>query len=136
MNYSKPHILNFKQVGDFDIGFVTIATASDVVPFSVKRVYWTHHTPIDVIRGKHAHKLTEQVMIAAVGTIWVTLENAKGEIVSFQLSNPSEGLYIPPNYWHTMKYSTNALQIIMASTDYDESDYIREKADFINYWNK
>jgi hypothetical protein len=42
------------------------------------------------------------------------------------LDNPRTGVVIPPFCWHTMQYSHNAVQIAFASTEYDESDYIRD----------
>jgi hypothetical protein len=39
-------------------------------------------------------------------------------------------VYIPPLAWHTMQYSHSAVQLIIASTKFDEVDYIRDYVDF------
>lgn len=136
MKYPQPYFIYFPSAGSADIGFISIAELSRLLPFSVERVFWTYDTPGRVIRGRHAHRTTEQVLIALSGKITVTSENFRGDISTFTLSNPSVGVYLPPNVWHTMRYSKNAVQLVMASSVYSESDYFRDKADFIEYWSK
>ena len=125
-NHPKPHKINFGQIGEVSIGYISINELEKNIPFHVKRLFWTYYTPESVIRGKHAHYETEQVLIAVAGRIIVKLENANGDIKEFVLDTPKEGVYIPPNYWHTMKYSHNAVQLVLASTEYKEEDYIRD----------
>ena len=131
---NKPDLIYFPKAGSREIGYISIAELSHLLPFDIKRVFWTYHTPTNVIRGKHAHKETEIVLIAAVGKVEVTTEDAKGNKEIFVLDDPSIGLYLPPSIWHTMIYSDGALQIALASTSYTESDYLRSKEDFLEYW--
>ena len=45
---------------------------------------------------------------------------------TFSLNRSYYGLYIPKMFWREMyNFSTNSLALIVASTDYDENDYIR-----------
>jgi len=98
----------------------------DFLPFAVKRVFWTYSTPESIVRGRHAHHRTEQILIAVAGRILVTTELPTGEIQTFRLEEPHIGLYIPPRAWHTMQYSPGAVQLVLASHPYDEQDYIRD----------
>lgn len=132
----KPHIIEFGQIGETSIGYISISELTETIPFEVKRLFWTYYTPESVIRGKHAHYKTEQVLIAVSGRIVVKLESANGDIQEHILSSPKEGVYIPPNYWHTMEYSHNAVQLVLASTEYNEKDYIRDYNDFLNFYGR
>lgn len=132
----KPYLIYFPKAGSQDIGYISIAELNSHLPFDIKRVFWTYETPDHVIRGRHAHKETQIVLIAAAGEIIVNLEDCHGNSESFTLNDPSIGVYIPPCYWHTMEYGKNALQIALASTSYVESDYLRYKDEFIKYWSQ
>jgi hypothetical protein len=57
------------------------------------------------------------------------------ELKSFLLDTPYKGVYIPPNVWHTMQYQKDAIQLVFASSQYDEKDYIRDYDDFKKYWS-
>ena len=105
-----------------------------LIPFEVKRIFWTYYTPESIVRGRHAHRATEQVLIAVAGRIIVTTEMPNGELQNFVLESPHVGIYIPPNAWHTMHYSHTAVQLVFASTQYNEQDYIRQYENFRKVW--
>jgi mannose-6-phosphate isomerase-like protein (cupin superfamily) len=128
--FPKPHIIEFPKVGDSALGYISIAEFEKIIPFKVKRTFWTYYTPESVVRGRHAHHLTEQVLIAVAGRIIVNTEMRDGEIMTFVLEKPNQGVYIPPTAWHTMQYSHNAVQLAFASTNYTPSDYIRNFEEF------
>ena len=49
----------------------------------------------------------------------------------FTLNRSYYGLYVPKGLWREMdNFSTNSLAMILSSTDYDESDYIRNYDEF------
>jgi len=123
--YQLPHLITFRKTGEPGQGYINIAELEKDISFPVKRIFWTYDTPESVIRGKHAHYETEQILIAVSGRIVVTTEMGNGEKVSWLLDNPNVGVYLPPNAWHTMQYSENAIQLVLASTLYKEEDYIR-----------
>lgn len=127
---SKPYLLDFPKVGASDIGYISVGEIASSIPFEVKRVFWTYHTPESIVRGRHAHHKTEQVLIAVTGRIVVMTELRDGEIQTFVLDRPDQGIYIPPYCWHTMQYSHTAVQLALASTLYDADDYIRDHTEF------
>jgi mannose-6-phosphate isomerase-like protein (cupin superfamily) len=131
-----PYLIHFPKLGEAEIGYISVAQHEEVVPFDVKRIFWTYHTPESVIRGRHAHYTTEQVLIATAGCIIVTTEQADGVRKSFRLEEPNEGLYIPPHVWHTMQYSRSAVQLVLASSTYSELDYIRDYEKFKQVWGQ
>lgn len=131
----KPHLITFNRIGESQIGFISVADAEENVPFTIKRVFWTYFTPESITRGRHAHYKTEQVLVAVTGKIIVTVENAFGEKEKFVLEEPNKGVYLPPNVWHVMEYSHNAVQMVFASTEYNEKDYIRDYETFKKVYN-
>ena len=104
------------------------------MPFPMRRSFWTYDTPDSILRGRHAHYQTQQVLVAAVGRIIVTVEHADRRISTFWLEDPAVGLYLPPNVWRTMQYAPLTLQIVVASTLYEEADYIRDYKQFRQVW--
>jgi hypothetical protein len=135
VKYPDPHLIEFPKLGNSTIGFISVMEgANHLVPFDVKRVFWTYFTPEDITRGRHAHKQTEQVLIAVAGVIHVMTETADGIVQEFRLDRPNVGVYIPPHVWHVMHYSHTSVQMVFASTEYAEADYLRDKAQFQTYW--
>lgn len=133
MTYADPHIIDFKKLGEPGIGYISVAQ-NDQLPFEAKRIFWTYYTPESIVRGRHAHHRTEQILIAVTGRIIVTTETAHGEINTFVLDKPDAGVYIPPNVWHTMQYSHTAIQVVFASSLYEPADYIRDYEEFKKVW--
>jgi hypothetical protein len=125
-----PHIITFKRIGKPAEGYISIAEAQNEIPFEIKRNFWTYFTPEEVVRGRHAHYETEMVLIALAGRIVVNTEMPDGSLDVFVLDKPDVGLYMPKLCWHTMQYSHNAVQLVVASTEYNEADYIRSYEDF------
>jgi len=135
MNYPAPYLLQFPKLGAPDIGYISVADPQHpLVPFPVRRVFWTYYTPESIVRGRHAHHRTEQVLIAVSGRIIVTTESGGGTLQTFRLENPGVGLYVPPCTWHTMQYSHTAVQLVLASQPYSEDDYIRDYEQFQQIW--
>lgn len=131
---TRPYLIEFPKLGDSTIGFISVTEQLRPIPFEVKRTFWTYYTPESIVRGRHAHHLTEQVLVAAAGRITVTTEMPDGTIDVYRLEDPHVGLYVPPNAWHTMQYSHSAVQLVFASQPYDEKDYIREYEQFRRIW--
>ena len=129
-----PHLIQFPKLGAPEIGYISVMEQQLLLPFEVQRIFWTYYTPESIVRGRHAHHATEQVLVAAAGRITVTTELADGTIKSFRLEDPHVGLYVPPHAWHTMQYSHSAVQLVLASAGYREEDYIRDYDEFRRVW--
>lgn len=131
---SVPHLIDFPKLGAPEIGYISVTEQQKLLPFGVERIFWTYYTPESIVRGRHAHHATEQVLVAVAGRIVVTTELADGSIQTFRLEDPFVGLYVPPNAWHTMQYSHSAVQLAFASAPYSEADYIRDYEEFKRVW--
>ena len=110
---------------------------SESVPFDIKRVYYSYGAEAGIIRGRHAHKTLEQLLICVYGEIEVSMDNGKGEIENIILNDPSEGLYVGPSMWHTMKWlKSDSVLLVLASQHYDSNDYIRDYDEFVAWVSK
>ncbi len=128
---TEPYLINFSKIGIPQTGYISVAE-KDTLPFAVKRVYWTYFTPEDVNRGGHSHYELEQILIAVAGKITVKTELLNGVKQEFILDKPNIGLFIPKMCWRELHYTHNAVQICLASMEYDEADYIRTYGQFKN----
>lgn len=101
------------------------------IPFDIKRVYYIYDTLPEQDRGMHAHKELEQVIVAMDGACTFVLDDGKNreEVV---LNRPDTGLYIGKNMWREMKnFSYGCKLMVLASTHYDENEYIRDYDEFL-----
>lgn len=124
--------IKFDKHGD-DRGMLVAVESYKEIPFTVKRVYYIFDTLPDVRRGFHAHKNLEQVLICVHGSCKLLLDdgNEKKDVL---LDNPYEGIYLNNNIWREMyDFSPDAVLLVLASELYDESDYIRNYEEFLNF---
>jgi len=85
------------------------------------------------IRGKHAHKKLEQVLFCISGSFKLNLDDGENQM-EFLVYKPNVGVYLGVDLWHSMTdFSSNCIFFVLASDYYNESDYIRNYSEFINY---
>ena len=114
-------------------GNITVIENGITVPFDVKRVYYLYDIPGGEARGGHAHKELQQLIIAASGSFDITLddENVKQ---TYSLNRSYTGLLVVSGIWRELdNFSGGSVCLVMASMMYDETDYIRDYNDFIEY---
>jgi len=123
-------LLNFRVRGNHDGKLVALEKGDDF-PFEIKRVYYIWDTAHDVVRGKHAHRNLEQVIVCTSGSCDFILDNGQ-EKTTVHLDNPTQGLYIPGNTWREFtNFSDDCVIMVLASEHYTESDYIRDYDTFL-----
>ncbi len=116
-------------------GNMSVVENGKSLPFDVKRVYYIYDVPGGVERGGHAHRSLYQLIIAVSGSFTVTLDD--GHIKrTFFLNRPYKGLLVVPGMWRTIEdFSSGAVCMVLASSEYDESDYIRNYDSFLKLKN-
>lgn len=123
-------LLNFRVRGDHSGKLVALEKGEDF-PFEIKRVYYIWATDHDSIRGKHAHRALEQVVVCTSGSCDFILDNGH-ERETIHLNNPEQGLYLKNNIWREFtNFSDDCVVMVLASEHYDESDYIRDYTTFL-----
>ncbi|MES2767735.1 MAG: FdtA/QdtA family cupin domain-containing protein [Bdellovibrionota bacterium] len=114
-------IVNLKSIEDKR---GTLVIAQDEIPFSIARVFFIYGT--SEMRGGHRHIRNRMGLIAQQGSVEVFCQNSTTESLH-TLSNPSQCLLVDPEDWHTMKFSKNAVLLVLSSEKYDEEDYITDR---------
>ncbi|MCB0448331.1 MAG: WxcM-like domain-containing protein [Gelidibacter sp.] len=105
----------------------------DSIPFAVRRVYYLYDIPSDAYRGGHAHLQQQSVIIALSGSFEVLVDDGK-EQKRVMLNKPDSGLYIPTGIWREIEnFSSGAVCLVLASTDFDETEYIRDYNKFKSF---
>ncbi|NRB83693.1 MAG: WxcM-like domain-containing protein [Winogradskyella sp.] len=104
----------------------------DVIPFNIKRVYYLYDVPSDSYRGGHAHLEQQSVIIALSGSFEVIVDDGESQ-KRVMLNKPTQGLFVPTNIWREIdNFSSGAVCLVLASTEYNENEYIRAYEDFKN----
>ena len=118
------------------LGSISVVENEKTVPFDVKRVYYLYDVPGGESRAGHAHKELQQLIIAASGSFDITLDD--GELKrTFSLNRPYQGLLVVPGIWREIdNFSSGSVCLVLASTCYNEADYIRDYNEFIEYKNE
>jgi len=100
------------------------------LPFEVSRAFFVVPTK-DAVRGGHAHKRCQQLLICCSGEIKVTTESELNSCITHQIS-VGQSLLIPPMTWACQYFvDSNSILLVLCSDAYDESDYIRDKSEFM-----
>ncbi len=111
-------------------GKLTIAEAHREIPFDVQRIYWIYGVPDDQSRGMHANRISYQYLVAVKGVVEICLENADGR-KHYLLDSPDKGLLVPPLTWNELlKFSEDAVLLVMASHPYEPQTYINSYEEF------
>jgi dTDP-4-dehydrorhamnose 3,5-epimerase-like enzyme len=102
------------------------------IPFKIERTYWIYDVPGGQVRGGHAFKEQQELVVALSGSFDVVINDGKDQ-KRFHLNRSYFGLYIPNGLWREMdNFSTNSVVLVLSSTLFDEADYIREYKEFLN----
>lgn len=121
--------IKFKQLGD-ERGHLVVIEGNEDVEFDIKRVFYIYGSDPDVVRGQHANRDTEFVLINVCGTSKVRVDDGKEEKV-YVLDKPHEGVYIPKMVWKDMyDFSEDSILLVLASEHYDGDEYIRDYEDY------
>jgi len=124
MGLNNVKLINLPKITD-PRGNLSFYESGHQIPFKIKRTYWIYDVPGGVKRGSHAFKSSHEFIVSLSGSFDVVLHDGKEEKV-FHMNRSYYGLYVPNMIWRTLNnFSTNAITLVVASSLYDENDYIR-----------
>jgi len=121
----KIEIINLPRILDAR-GNLSVLQQMKEVPFNIQRVYWIYDVPGGEIRGSHAFKSTNEMIVALSGSYDVVLHDGNQEF-RYQLNRSYYGLYVPKMIWRRLEnFSTNSLALVIADKAFAEDEYIRD----------
>lgn len=122
---------------------IPLASASDLrgnlsamefdagMPFTPRRFFTVYGVPSAEVRGEHAHRRCQQILIAASGSISVLLDDGHRR-AQVDLDSPLQALHMPAMVWGSQfRYSADAVLAVLASEPYSPADYIRSYDEFV-----
>lgn len=123
-------ILHFADLGD-ERGKLVVIEGGQAIPFEIKRVFYIYESDATVVRGQHANRESEFVLINVAGKSKVRITDGTEEFV-VELDKPMMGVYIPKMIWKDMyAFSSDSVLLVLANTHYDGSEYIRNYDDYL-----
>lgn len=125
----KYKVLSFPEHGD-ERGQLIVVEGGMNIPFEIKRVFYMCDSDDTVVRGQHANRKTEFVIINVKGTAKVKVDTGeKQEIIN--LDKPQLGVYLSRMVWKDMyDFSPDSVLLVLASEHYDATEYIRDYETF------
>ena len=107
-------------------GNLTFIEGGRQIEFPIERVYYLYDVPGGADRGGHAHRTLRQLLIAVSGSFDVVLDDGQASR-RVHLNRAHTGLYIAPMTWREIdNFSGNSVCLVLASSRFDEEDYLRD----------
>jgi dTDP-4-dehydrorhamnose 3,5-epimerase-like enzyme len=132
MKLSDVKLIQLPKIVD-ERGNLTFVEGENHVPFPIKRTYMIYDVPGGEIRGSHSYKQLDEVIISLSGCFDLVLNDGV-DTVTYTLNRSYNAIYVPHGLWRTLQnFSTNSLCLVLASTEYDEADYIRNYDEFLAF---
>lgn len=123
-------VLQFGDLGD-ERGKLVVIEGAQAIPFEIKRVFYIYDSDSTVVRGQHANRESEFVLINVAGKSKVRITNGTDSII-IELDKPMTGVYIPKMIWKDMyDFSPDSVLLVLASTHYDAKEYIRDYDEYL-----
>lgn len=114
-------------------GDLSVLEFQKLLPFPIKRIFYTYGVDSTEVRGEHAHKTCEQFLIAIHGSLHVIVDDGEKR-EEYLLDTPTRGLHLPSGCWGIQyKHSPDCVLLVLASEEYDKNDYIRDYNEFLEY---
>lgn len=116
-----------------NVGNIASIAKGKLIPFDINRTYFLYDVPGGEERGGHAHKELKQLIIAVNGSFDVILNDGNTK-TTITLNRPYLGLLIAPGIWRELNnFSSGSTCLVLASLPYNETDYIRNYEEFLEY---
>lgn len=103
------------------------------IPFKIARAYWIYDVPGGQMRGGHAFREQQELILALSGSFDVVCDDGVQK-QTYTLNRSYYGLYIPAGMWRQMQnFSTNSLALVLSSTHFNTADYIYDYEAFMQF---
>lgn len=128
----KANIIKFNQLGD-ERGHLVVIEGNSDIPFEIARIFYIYGSDKDVVRGKHANRDSEFVLINVSGKSKVKIYY--GETIEIiELNEPHMGVYIPKLVWKEMyDFTDDSVLLVLSNSKYNPEEYIRDYNEYLSY---
>ena len=126
----KYKVLEFADLGD-ERGNLVVVEGESAIPFRIERVFYIYGSDATVVRGQHANRESEFVMINVSGTSKVRITDGVEESI-VELNKPRMGLYLSKMLWKDMyDFSPDSVLLVLTNTHYNGQEYIRNYEEYL-----
>lgn len=131
-------VINFRDFGD-ERGKLVVIEGNKDIPFDMKRVFYIYDSDHDIVRGQHANRNSEFVLINVSGKSKVRVYDGENSEI-YDLDKPMMGIYIPSMIWKDMyDFSNDSVLLVLSNEHYREDEYIRNLDEYnlmMKNWRK
>lgn len=133
-NIKQVEVMKFNQLGD-ERGHLVVIEGCKDIPFEISRIFYIYGSDPSVIRGQHANKDSEFVLINVSGKSKVKIDYGNSQEI-IELSEPHMGVYIPKMIWKEMyDFSEDSVLLVLSNFKYNSDEYIRDYNEYLSLIN-
>lgn len=134
-NNREVSLVKFNQLGD-ERGHLVVIEGNKDIQFDIARVFYIYGSDNNVIRGQHANKKSEFVLINVSGKSKVKIDYGNSTKI-VELNEPHMGVYIPKMVWKEMyDFSEDSVLLVLSNHKYDSDEYVRDYAEYLSLVNQ
>lgn len=112
-------------------GSLAVAQLGDQLPFVPRRLFFVYDVPSREVRGEHAHRVQEQLLVCVKGACAVVVDDGESR-EELRLDAPERAVHIQPLVWGIQyRFTPDAVLVVAASGEYDPDEYIRDYDEFL-----
>lgn len=116
-------------------GVLVPAELTQILPFSVQRLFWISDVPPGTRRGEHAHRYCSQFYVCCTGRVDVELWDGIGS-KTVSLSR-GQTLLVPAGIFSTEIFQEqNSVLLVLCDRPYDPADYLHTREEFLAHRNQ
>ena len=100
----------------------------------MKRVFYLYDTDTDsdAVRGCHANRFSQFILIAVVGSCMTTVKDGKSDDVIVSLDTPEKGLWLNKMIWKEIhSFSEGTVLFVLSSHPYNSDVYISHYGQYL-----
>lgn len=127
-------VIDFQELGD-PRGHLVVAESNKEVPFLIQRIFYIYGTKDGVVRGQHANRESEFMLINLQGSVKIVIDDGRQKDTVI-LNKAHQGVYLDKMVWKDMcEFSSDSILLVLSSMSYDSSEYIRDYDEFVREVN-
>ena len=127
-------VIDFQELGD-PRGHLVVAESNKEVPFLIQRIFYIYGTKDGVVRGQHANRESEFMLINLQGSVKIVIDDGRQKDTVI-LNKAHQGVYLDKMVWKDMcEFSSDSILLVLSSMPYDSSEYIRDYDEFVREVN-